>query len=432
MLGLGLGLGFDQRLIAADAGNDIGLAGGVDFGVGLYPASLPAGFSEMTGTTTSGHDNYGNYQYSDGSVMVWVPVFYYKIVGNAVTIKPESAYVDETAANADGFALHRAFKDGGATKRGFFVDKYQCSNNLGIASSIKNGNPLSSAATHNPFAGLTGTPANAYYGALDAAKTRGSQFACNSRFIHTALALLSLAHGQGASGTTYCAWYDGAGATNYPKGNNNNALHDTDDATVVYTTDGYSNCGKTGSGSPFPRTTHNGQASGVADLNGNMWEISLGLVRDSGNSNFYALKESVAIADLTSGTSTSASGNEAWGNTTHLATLYDVLTAAHITNLFAWDNYGNGANQVLSEALSGNDYLLTGLGLPKDATAQSAAGTNLFGADGLFEALSADLCVLSGGSWPHAARAGVWAAGLIDGRSSSRGGVGFRAACYFV
>ena len=427
MLALGI---VAQGLSAAGYGNDIGTAGAVDFGVGIYPTTLPSGFSEMTGTTTSGHDNYGNYQYSDGSVMVWVPAFYYKIVTNTVTIAAESTYANEAAANADGFALHRAFKDGGATKRGFFVDKYQCSNNSGVASSIKNGNPLSSAAAHNPFAGLTGTPANAYYGALDAAKTRGSQFACNSRFIHTALALLSLAHGQGASATTYCAWYDGAGATNYPKGCNNNALHDTDDATVVYTTDGYSNCGKTGSGDPFAKTTHNGQASGVADLNGNMWEISLGLVRDSGNSNFYALKESVAIADLTSGWSTSASGNEAWGNTTHLATLYDVLTAAHITNLLDWDNYGNGANQVLSEALSGNDYLLTGLGLPKDATAQSASGTNLFGADGLFEALNSDICVISGGHWDSAAHSGVWAAFLARYQSNSDDYAGFRAACY--
>ena len=408
--------------------NDIGIAGAENFGVGVYPTTLPSGFS-----TTA---DFGNYQYSDGSIMVWVPAFFYKIVTNTITVKPESAYANEAAANADGYALHRAFKDGGSTKRGFFVDKYQCSNNSGTASAIKNGNPLSSAAAHNPFSGLTGAPANTLAGAIDAVNTRGSVFACCSRFIYSALALLSVAHGQAANASTYCAWYDGAGATNYPKGCNNNALGDTDDGSIVYTSDGYSQAGKTGSGLPFAKTMHNGQASGVADINGNMWEVSLGMTRPGssasdatwgGAADFYVLKESVAIADLTSGWD---GATDAWGNTTHLATLYDVLTAAHLTHLFAYDNYGNGANQVLSEALSGNNYSLTGLGLPKDASAQSVAGTNLFGTDGIFEVWTANLCVLSGGNWSDAARTGVWAALLRYARPFSDHSMGFRAAMY--
>jgi hypothetical protein len=49
------------------------------------------------------------------------------------------------------------------------------------------------------------------------------------------------------------------------------------DASVLYVSDGYSNCGQTGSGTPFAKTTHNGQACGVADLNGNMYEVALGM-----------------------------------------------------------------------------------------------------------------------------------------------------------
>lgn len=122
------------------AANHIGIPGAMGFGVGTYPGELPWGFHEMEGTRSPAHANYGNYRYADGSVMVWVPAFYYKVnTDNTVEIAAEGAFSDEAAANAAGFALHRAFKDGGATRRGFFVDKYQCSNNGGTASSLRNG-----------------------------------------------------------------------------------------------------------------------------------------------------------------------------------------------------------------------------------------------------------------------------------------------------
>jgi hypothetical protein len=276
-----------------------GTPGGVGFGVGICPASyLPAGMTGMTGYDAVGHDNYGNYQFSDGSIMVFIPKFYYRvghtanhtypIYGvNSVDIKPASFFADTAAANAAGYALHRAFIDGGGEQAGFFVDKYKCSKNaLGsgfIASSIKNGLPLSSSFTHNPFAGLTGG-ANYYYSAIDLAHRRdcvngnvnaSSIFFCCSRFIHAALAMLSLAHGQAAVSTENCAWYHPL--YNYPKGCNKNVLTDYDDASVLYVSDGYFNCGKTGSGIPFAKTTHNGQACGVADINGLMFEISIGI-----------------------------------------------------------------------------------------------------------------------------------------------------------
>jgi len=168
---------------------------------------------------------------------------------------------------------------------GFFIDKYQWSNNGGIASSIKNGNPLSSAAAHNPWGSLTGLSSgdNTYAGAIPAAKTRGANFHCASQFQRAALALLSLAHHQASSSTTYCAWWTGSGVS-APRGCNNNALADANDATVKWQSDGYLDCGKTGSagygggaGNVFAKSTHNGQNCGVADLNGNMWEVSPGI-----------------------------------------------------------------------------------------------------------------------------------------------------------
>ncbi len=262
--------------------DSIGVPGEAFFGVGRV-SRPPSGYTELTG-----NDNYGNYQYTDGSIQVCVPQFWeryghidnptYAQYGvNSVDIKPKGYFASESIANAAGYSLNRAFIDGNQHKLVIFVDKYMCSNNSGIASSIKNGNPLSSSADHNPFSGLAGAPSNNYSGAWTAAKTRGANFFVASRFIYSALALLSLAHGQAATSATNCAWYDAAGVTNFPKGCNNNALRDTNDPSVLYTSDGYSNCGKTGSGVPFAKTTHNGQACGIADLNGLMWEISQGI-----------------------------------------------------------------------------------------------------------------------------------------------------------
>ena len=137
-----------------------------------HPFVYPMGFE------VASSDNYGNYQYSDGSVMVWVPRFYYRIGSpaspryathgaNAIDIVGDSVFKSEADANSAGYALHRAFFDGGP-QLGFFVDKYQCSNNGGIASSIRYGAPLSTAAAHNPISVLNGAPANTYAGAIAA------------------------------------------------------------------------------------------------------------------------------------------------------------------------------------------------------------------------------------------------------------------------
>lgn len=286
--------------------NDIGMPGQVGYAVGICPA-LPDGYTALAGTYTIGHDDYGNYRYSDGSIQCWIPAFYarightsnatYATYGvNSVDTKPLSYFADKATANAAGYFLPRCFIDGGVIKDGVFVDKYMCSNNGGIASSIKNGNQLSSAAYHNPFSGLTGAPSNTYGGAWAAAKTRGSRFFVCSRFIYAALALLSLAHGQAATATTNCAWYDATGVTNFPKGCNNNALKDASDTAVTYTSDGYSNCGKTGSGVPFAKTTHNGQACGIADLNGLMWEISQGVTCIATSKNITAATQANPVS----------------------------------------------------------------------------------------------------------------------------------------
>lgn len=429
--------------------NKIGIAGQQGFGVGICPA-LPTGMSELFGTRDQSSDNYGNYIYSDGSIMVWIPAFVYKYnADNTVLIKSLSDYTTVAAANIDGYALHRAFYNAGAVQPGIFVDKYQVSKNNLTASSIKNGNPLTSFSSHNPFTGLGVAGITDTYGsAIDVIKTRGSKFFCNSVFAFKALALLSLAHGQASSSNANCAWYDAAGITNYPKGNNNGSLKDSNDLSVSYVGDGYSYtdpvssvvsyCGKTGSANFFAKTTHNGQNCGIADLNGNVWEINLGLTAINGvtpaDIGFYLLNTSADISALTN--AVAATGNAAF-MTTPNASLYTKVSTtnyaymANTVKVWPVNNstlYGIGsASQTFSADLTGNDWALTGAGLPLDG---AKTGTNKFGNDGLWYLMPDQLCAISGGDWSTGGLAGLWGLSLHNVRGHSNPYVGCRAALY--
>ena len=495
----------------------IGIAGERGFGVGVA-STLSIGMTALAGTTDTASDEYGNYQFEDGSIMVYVPKFFYKVgtglngfAVNVIDVKGGDTYASTAAANAEGYALHRAFIDGGAEKSGFFFDKYQASKRAKgtgfVASSIKNAAPISTAADHNPIAALTAVTANVYYAAIDAAHARdgvngainaSSIFHLGSMYQYSVLSLLSLAHGQAATSTANCAWYDEAGITNFPKGNNNNALKDANDATVVYTTDGYSQSGLTGSATNFSRTTHNGMASGVTDLNGNLWELGLGMTAiaagktitgatqanpcvvtvtahgyttgtkvqvesvggmtqinniihtitvvdansfslDGVNATaytayttggaattgtFYAAKQATAMKSFTSG-NTSSTDN--WGST-GVAAMMDAVTMP-LGGPFAY-KLGTGANQVFGAATGGGDWVRTGLGLPKDSTGISSAGTNLFGTDYYYQYVRNELFPVLGGHWSYGSTAGVFARYWSVYRASSSSFVGFRCSTY--
>ena len=417
---------------APGAINTIGIAGQRGFGVGICPNSLPVGMVELSGCRDQGSDNYGNYQYSDGSVMVWVPAFFYKygtgangFAINIVDIKPFSAYTDIATAAAAGYALHRAFYDAGAVQPGIFVDKYKCSNNNGTASSVKNGNPLSTATTNNPIGSLTGAPANAYYGVIAAAKTRGANFFPGSLFINKALALLALAHAQASTATTYCAWYHAT--NNFPKGCNNNALGDANDAALSFISAGnatYPTANKTGSANFFARTTHNGQNCGIADLNGTIYEICLGLTSDG--TNYYILNPSVAMKSITAGNTLAT---DAWGATAYAAQ----YTSLGATFGALWATGANraaifgSASQVFDASTSGNAWNATGAGIP---LAAGIGGTNAFGNDYLYDYKPNEMCPLAAFFWTGGVAAGVWALDLSHVRGYSYGYVGFRAALY--
>lgn len=421
------------RAVAGFADSHIGTPGGPGFGVGICP-NPPAGMFEMSGTRDPYSPNYGNYRYQDGSVMVWVPAFYYRIGNaanptyaaygaNSIDVQGFNSYDTVAAANAAGYALHRAFYDGGSVQSGFFVDKYLASNNGGVASSVKNGLPLSTNSVHNPISVLNGAPANYYYGVIAAAKTRGANFFPASIFVFKALAMLSLAHAQASTSSAYCAWYDAAGVTNFPKGCNNSALGDANDASLTFVSDGnatYPAAARTGSANVLEKTTHNGQRCGVVDLNGCMWEVNLGLTSDG--TNFYAMKTSVAMKNVTAGNTLAT---DAWG-AAGIAALYTSIGATYgeVTASSSQKVVGS-AGQVLDASTSGNNWTMTGAGVPL-----TSGGSNQFGNDGLWDWRVNELCPISGGDWSPGSLSGVWALGLIGVRSYSGHSVGFRAALY--
>lgn len=427
--------------VGAGAINHIGTPGQQGFGVGIAP-SLPANMAKLYGTDDPASDNYGNYQYTDGSIMCYQPVSCYKygtgansLAINDCDIKPFSHFENSlTIANAAGYALHRAFYNNGSIRPGFLYDKYKCSLNGTIASSIKNGIVLTSAQRGSlstaVFASCTGngqTPSNNFAGAIAAAKSRGNQFFPHTQFMRAWLALVSLAHGKASTSTAYNGWYDATGVNNFPKGNNNNALGDANDATIAYVYDGngtYLGCGKTGSANFLNKTTHNGQQNGVCDLNGLTWDIEpFGITSDG--TNFYLLNTAADVSAMTGGNTLAT---DAWG-ATGLAALYTSLGATYGSMTASSTNKTFGAAaQVLSEATSGTAWAMAGAGIP---LVGGVGGSNQFGNDYFYDGPRPnELCVLGGAPWNHASVAGCWARYLNYVRSTSDDSGGFSSACY--
>ena len=438
--------------------NDIGKPGHAGFGTGTYPVQLPSGFTELSGTHDVLSPEYGNYLYLDGSVMVWKPAFYYRIGhpsnptfsmygSNSVDIKPEYHFNTVESANANGYVLHRAFVNANKKTMGFMIDKFQCSDNAGIASSIRNRAPLTCSSDSSPLSALHNSPTNTLGGAWLAAKSRGPMFHVATRFQYAACALLSLAHGQAATSSQHCAWYSENRTSNFPKGNNNGAFGDVNDNTLYWQPSGYSSIGNTGSpgvtGDPnniFAKTTDNGQHCGVADLNGNIWEITQGITKpgatEEDNSThghtvpFFVIKTSIDVNQLTG---TWNQPFSAFGNTTHLSTLYDNVQFDQFGVTSSTFRFGNSATptaQVLSNLTTNPQYTYTGLGI-YNTNRKSVNGINLFGNDIVYEAHTSNLCAVSGGqSFGLLSGSGIWTLDLRYSRARSDAHTGFRASAY--
>jgi hypothetical protein len=405
--------------------NEIQPAGGAGATVG-YTLTHPSYMIGMDGYQNPYSPNFGNYyDVVSGSVMVYIPKHYIKITAdNLYSYKSVYDYADETLAATAGYFLPRCFIDGGVIKNGYFRDKYP-HNGIegGVAVSKQGIIPLtpSDVVTGYGFANCTGnsqTPTNTYGGALAMAKSRGNDFYTATVFHDFDMMCLYKAHQQASVSTTYCAWNDVSPYA--PKGNNNNALKDTDDASVVFTTAGnadYSQRALTGSGSPFAKTTHNGQACGIADLNGNMHRISIGLT--SNGTNLYTLKESIAFKNLVD----SISGATAAFDIANFDSIgANPSSFTQIGGTTGWERLGNGTNQVFSGETDRtvDAYKIANAGLPLP-TGHSVGGTADFGFDGIYvpAAFPSVLCPIAGLYWNKTFSAGVAGRNLYDTRTNS-------------
>lgn len=418
------------------------VAGSKGFSIGPCPDTVPyavLGLSKMTGTDIEGHDDFGNYQHTNGSIVCYAQRYWYRIGhtsspryakygANAVDMEPSFAFADEASANTEGYVLHRAFIDGGEIKDGFFIDKYIASKD-GTTSckSVKNGVPISLDTNTNftrsqGMTGCTGILADA----VVLSRARGAGWNCMSAFMVGWLAIVSLAQAQTATSTTDCAWYDSTGVKNYPKGCNNGSLKDVDDTSVTYTSAGDSgnaNKPRTGSGVLFAKTTHNGANNGVADLNGCMYQVALGVTSVGTANQYFVLKHSAKLADLTSGTGGST---DAWGTAAQLASRYDAVTTAVGSN----NRWGNGSNACIDNATTGVGRDLAGV-FPKNASSVSSSGTNQFGSDYWHGSYNpAEMFMLVAGYWYDASVAGLFYRFLNSDRSYSYSLSGFRSVAY--
>lgn len=416
----------------------VGQAGQLGFGVSPYPGAdsdlAEMQLTPMDGCDDPASDNYGNYQHTNGSIMCFIPAFAYRVGNraapsyardgaNALEIADATnfsgyeagASFSGNASLGDGWILHRAFVDGGVVKRGFFIDKYLCSNQNGVAASVKGADWLMCYKDANKTyytKSLGGDCIGKAYDAITLSRARGDQYALVTCYQWSAIAMISLAHGQAATSADACAWYDSAHTMNFPKGNTNQ-LKDYNDSSLTFTTHTYgSPFAKTGTCSNFAKSTHNGQNNGVADVAGmcNQWVI--GAINPS-SARVGLMKTSVAAHDITKDNVVSSS-------------LHDSFTG--------WGDGGYyfAGSPALSTGTSGLTWAKCGVFPPSKMT----SANNLFGGDEFYEYYGSTVGMKVGLGYSWGSKAGVWCRSFY-GRDVSGYGwsgwsvyFGFRASGY--
>lgn len=401
----------------------IGVQGKTGFGGGLYggdPADLKAiGLSPMPNNDNPTNENYGSYVHTNGSVMLFIPAFCYRIGrASAPSYSRDGANAleirDAGLGEGDGWILHRAFIDGDAKKSGFFIDKYLCSKDStgDIAISVKKGSPIATSTMFN-FSNAMLDCLGKTLDAITLSRARGEAYACVSAFQWSAIAMLSLAHGQATNSTKDCAWFDPEYRTNFPKGNNSRSLTDVDDSSVSFTKDSnnYGSTCLTGSASDLAKTTHTGQIWGITDINGNMFQPLLGLMQKDG---FRAAKESVKMHDFTKDNCTKIS-------------MFEVPVSGCGTGV--GKNFGQAQNQAFFTETSGPGRALCGV-VPT-AIGYSSGGARLFGYDAGAYTDNVSYPVFASGFYGDVDGAGIWRRNGTDYLwSTNNYNASFRAAGY--
>lgn len=465
----------------------VGLAGMSGFGIGCCPPELlPVTFAPLSAGTCDPlreHPHFGNYIHlPSASIVCFIPAHYIEVSApgntNAPTFGTKITISDTQTGNS---RLPQAFTDGGQSLIGVFVDKYQISNGKPDGSGSPNhtsgpgGTPLTggiavsrplhwpcSASTkddggtdfNSPFdlvnstaLNTATTPANNLGGAWALVKTRGADFAPIPIWIRSQIAYLSLAHAQAlldvsgaaiSGATSKAAWMDVAPFA--PKGNNNNGSDVNKSSLQFARTDltGHNGAGFAGrasraftgaariSGAPaVEHTTHNGQLSGIVDIQGNQWEIAPGLTASGATDADYKLFPS-------SGEWTSTTGNASITGATGVLSL-----AADTSDNGVWwgaDGWAylvphtGGTFHPSSGFSNATKRAMTECMLPRElGTSATQTSTNHFGGDGFYRAHTNGLLPFVGGSWGDTADAGVFNVALFSTSSYASNRVGARA-----
>ena len=399
--------------VALDPNNDAGKPG---FGVGIAPqAALNSvvNLTPMNGYDDPLNDNYGNYQGSDGSIMCFIPAFCYRSGYDTAPTKKRDGLnaleitYDTALEGQDGWVLHRAFWNNGQKISGFFIDKYLASTNSSKTGciSVKNGNPISLCSYSGDGQSSDIDGCSGYnYDAIVLGRRRGNRYCCASLFAYSAIAMLSLAHSQacGDGNTEYCAWND---SNPWCKGNNWN-LEDYYDSSVTYTesTSRYFNIGLTGSGTPFAKTTHNGQNCGVTDINGSLYEVALGVTQpksrsDSRYGKLLVLKTSADICDI-----------ESYQTNIDDANLYDKVDYTRNLGSNSSNAWPNTVAQ-FSQDTSSSDWALTGCYSRRNGEATSSQISYLMKGYYYYNGAASNYtayCPIVGGSYIHTNHTGLF------------------------
>ena len=425
--------------------NGIGTPGEAGFGVGTAPQAWcdHLGMSPMDGTFTPGSDNYGNYLDKKGNQWVFIPAFCYTFdkaklgdlasrSASAFKVKAFAEFgYDEARANADNYILHRAFIDEGKKKEGFFITKYLVGkgnvskkNTIAISLTASGTDAPSKDSTLN-----TECAGQARDALTISRKMTDNKGNCASIFMYSALSMLSDVHGLHATSTQHCAWYDPTGVTSFPKGCNNSALGDHHDKEIKYECSDTKIAakGNTGGANHIARCSHNGQMSGVIDLNGLLEEVAIGIQIMNSNSHinkFQLLKESVALNSLTADT-VEVDNSNVYERVNCPASVSNSATAywGHASqNIYFTDN--NGTNRAYC-------------GVYPAVKSDQSYGHNAYGQDYAYASWNTGYAghglMRVGGAWSYTSYAGVFCRHCSSYGSSWAYGTtswGFRAAAY--
>jgi hypothetical protein len=230
-----------------------------------------------------------------------------------------------------------------------------------------------------------------------------------------------------------------------PKGNNNNAGADVNKTSLVFArTDltGHNGSGFAGRNSraftgaalisgaaAVEHTTHNGQLSGIVDIQGNQFDAAPGLTAvGTGAGDFRLFPASGDWTATSSNTSiTDAAGVLSLAAESGAAADDGVWWAAGGVSNFLVAHAG-GTFHPSSGFSDATLRAMTECMLPRElGTALTQTGTNIFGGDRFFSARVNNLLPLVGGAWNDAASSGVFGVALTTVATDTFSGFGARA-----